>query len=363
MGWHDFFLQFCPACGPRLDLIAEYVPKNATEWFNLVTQVIGVLWILYQFNKLREDTEAKLQEYLKKHLEKKRANASAEREAMLKRLSSSGREGLIAWMRLIGARLTCAAYFIGRFIPFAARPSHERLALTLFAAGRRQKARDEFNDSGEELLRQAILYEDEARAKRIAAGNAYLFAGRLSAMVDDNEGARAAFKKMRDESDKNDLDAIEQITEQYLVMNSLIPAGEECSKLISLTKRLGVKRRLPAFYRLESRILMAQSSDVRARRSLDVAITIDKGAGNSLGVAESCAMLGDIHVSIGNRNAASRKLDAAIDNYVVVRQKLDALDNVPRHVETWLSRICLRIGKFMQMKAEQYRVPMQTLPT
>jgi hypothetical protein len=180
-GLRDFILHYCPTCETRIDALSHFNPNDWLGWVQLITSIIGVLWILYQFNKLREDAEAKLQEYLAKHLDKKRINAAAEREQMLSKLNAPRQSGLIAGSLYLTGQFWRGLYFARRFVPFADPPSHSNLALVWMAAGMDRKARDEFNELGEELLRQAKLYEEEAKAKRIAAGNAYLFAGRLSA--------------------------------------------------------------------------------------------------------------------------------------------------------------------------------------
>lgn len=369
MGWHDFLLELCPSCGPRLDQLYQFMPSNFNGWFALFGQGVGLLWVLYQFNKLREDTEAKLQEYLEKHLEGKRKRAVEERDRVLKRIASPKRTGIGAGLRYFGAQVQCFGYTIGRFIPFVGKPSHERLADILLSARDDRSAAEEFLQHAEELLKQAKLYDEESKAKKIAAGNAYMFSGRLAAIAGNGQAARDAFQKTLDESDKNDLDAREQITMQYLETQDLILASEHCGRLINLAKRLGDKR-LPQYHRLQAKIFLAQASARRAFTAMRDALRIDEEQENSAGLARDHEGLGDVQASRSYRKAAesSYKKSAAMyvdigepENAAAVGRKLAAIANTKVFRETWRSIWLRRIGKFMQAKAEQYRVPEQRL--
>jgi hypothetical protein len=371
-GLREFILHYCPLCETRINSLTHFNPNDWLGWVQLITSIIGVLWILYQFNKLREDAEAKLQEYLAKHLDKKRINAAAEREQMLDKLTAPRQTGLAGWSLYPTGQLWRELYFARRFVPFVDPPSHRNLALVWMAAGMDRKARDEFNEFGEELLRQAKLYEEEAKAKRIAAGNAYIFAGRLSAMFQDNEGAREAFQNMLSETDRNDLDAREQIVEQYIHSNAVAAAFEACMALKRLAKKLGARNRLARAYRLEAKISVAQFFPGKARSALEESVRIEQADGNMLGLATTYEQIGDLHAHrpTPNRKAAQDNYKKARDHYDVagnanaasaVGGKLDAFNNLRPMQDTWLSRLLRRLAEAIQSAAERYRVPAGTL--
>src|SRR5262249_10535628 len=152
----------------------------------------------------------------------------------------------------------------------------------------------------------------ESKAKRIAAGNAYMFAGRLAAMTGDSQAARAAFQKTLDESDKNDLDAREQITLQYLETKELILASDHCGKLINLAKRLGEKIQLAQYYRLQAKIFLAQISARRAFSALKEAVRLDEEEECSAGLAKDYEGIGDVHISRRFRRAAKQSYARSI---------------------------------------------------
>jgi len=365
MGWRELILELCPSCGPRLDLLIQFLPTNFNGWFALFGQLVGILWVLYQFNKLREDTEAKLQEYLEKHLERKRKRAVEDRDRMLRRISAPKRSGFSASLGYLWAQLQCFGYAVGRFIPFIGKPTPERLAYILLSVRDDRRAAEEFSRHATELLKQAKLYDEESKAKKIAAGNAYIYSGRLSAMVGDAQAARDAFQKTLDESDKNDLDAREQITMQYLETKELILASDHCGRLINLAKRLG-DQRLAQYHRLQAKIFLAQASAQRAFTAMREALRLDEERENSAGLARDHEGLGDVQSSRSFRKAAEQSYTKAAalyqdsgeaENATLVRRKLASVTNIKVLQETWRSIWLRRLAEFMQAKAEQYRVP------
>jgi hypothetical protein len=365
MGWRDLIMELCPSCGPRLDLLIQFLPTDFNGWFALFGQLVGLLWVLYQFNKLREDTEAKLQEYLEKHLERKRKRAVEDRDRMLKRIASPKRSGIASELRYMSAQVQFFGHAVTRFIPFFGKPNPERLALILLSARDDRRAAEAFSRHAAELLKQAKLYDEESKAKKIAAGNAYIFSGRLSANTGDGQAARDAFQKTLDESDKNDLDAREQITMQYLETKDLILASDHCGRLINLAKRLGDKR-LPQYHRLQAKILLAQTSARRAFTAMREALRLDEEQENSAGLARDYEGLGDVQASRSYRKAAEQSYtkSAALyldsdeqDGATAVKRKLASVTKTHVLQETWRSIWLRRLAEFMQAKAEQYRVP------
>ena len=315
----------CPTCSPSLDglvtRIQQFNPSDWLVWVQLGTSIIGVVWILYQFNKLRVDNEKRLHEYLERHLEKKKRAHAEERTQTLARFdraqsSPPGR------LRVIAAKI--AAFFVKlwKYVPFVKPAPPISIAVLLVDAGNTDEAQRQFSARAAELLEQAKLYEEQAEAKRFEAGNAYIYAGRLAAAAGDGEAARLAIDHVLQDVDGSDLDARELASEIARKSGHLETARDECDKLYRIARRHGDRKRMARALRLKAAIHRTGGSPVLARRALEDSIKIEKADLNHVGAAVCFEHLGDL---FAEKQPPAKK--AARDNYLPAIERFEiALD-------------------------------------
>lgn len=369
MGWRETIRGFCDPCLNGIDQLSlkveQFNPSDILGWVQLVTSIIGVLWIVYQFNKLRADSEHALQEYLKRHLDKKRQSHQDERVRTLQRFDRAASLGPPNAFRLVLAKAAALLVRLRRYVPLTKPTPPVTLALLLADAGSSDEAQKQFSSWGSELLKQAKLYEEEAQAKRFEAGNAFIYAGKLATAVGDDEAAREALERVLKDIDPSDFDARELACENFRRLGHLEAAREEADKLYKVAKRHGNRKRMARACRLRAAIHLTGGSPVLARRALEEAIRIEKLDVNHLGLGETFERLGDLHAdrqppakkaARDNYGAAGERYKMADDTASVQRVaiKLEQLD--PQQLgETWLSAYCHRLSLMFTKLAERSR--------
>src|SRR5262249_12926186 len=154
----------------QINLIAtklkDFKPGDWTDWATLITSVIGVLWIIYQFNRLRRSAEKDLEDYLKRHLDEKLRDFKKDRARVLPMFDRVAQaSGLDAFAKRIVALCKRLIFALSRLLPWP-NPSEISHALVLYRAGSADRARKKFDIIGNKLLDLAIIYEKQAKVKR-----------------------------------------------------------------------------------------------------------------------------------------------------------------------------------------------------
>lgn len=375
-GWamelRDTLESVCASCAMRWDDIAikieTFNPLDWLGWVQLGTSIIGVLWILYQFNKFRTDNEKRLQEYLERHVEKKKRDHAQERIQTLARFDQA-QSTKPKKLRILLAKVAAFLVILWKYVPFAKPVPPAALAVLLVDADNSEEAQKQFSAWGAELLKQAKLFEEQAQAKRLEAGNVYIFAGRLAAASDDGDAARRAIEQVLQDVDGSDMDARELATEIARRSGHLDTARDECDRLYRIAKRHGDRQRMARAFRLKAAIHRTGGSPVLARRALEEGIKIDKADLNHAGVAVCFEQLGDLYAQ---KQPPAKK--AARDNYLPaierfeivqdpasidrIRRKLEQLEPTETQV-TISSRIVGSLGRWLTELSMRLRVPVQ----
>lgn len=357
----------CASCATRWDEIATKIqhfnPLDWLGWVQLGTSVIGVLWILYQFNKFRTDNEKRLQDYLERHVEKKKRDHARERVQTLAHFDQA-QSTKPKTFRVLLAKVAAFLVSLWKYIPFTKPVPPAALAVLLVDANNSEGAQTQFSEWGAELLKQAKLFEEQAKAKRLEAGNAYIFAGRLAAAADDEDAARVAVEQVLQGIDASDMDARELASELARKAGHLDAARDECDRLYRIAKRRGDRQRMARAFRLKAKIHRTGGSPVLARRALEESIKIEKADFNHAGAGVCFEQLGDLYAekqpaaknaARDNYKPAIERFDMAQDAVAVarLRVKLEALDPTPLqntlvstfvgHMAIWLTDLSLRL--------------------
>jgi tetratricopeptide (TPR) repeat protein len=361
--------ESCTPCVQQYDSImsrlTEFRPGDWIDWVQLATSVIGILWIIYQFNRLRRNAEKELEEYLERHLEQKLRDFRAERVKHLLILNGlhSGK-GLGALLDAVFAIAKRIIFAISRWIPIIPNANEVQYAFATLEAGSYDRAKSRFETYGTELLDLADKYEKQANIKRLEAANVFLYAGCVAATSKDEVASIVAFKKVLD-LDKNDIDAHERIGLEYLRIESLQAALYEFHAMKELAKE-DLAHKAEA-YRLSARVHKLQSQPVLARRELQHALDIETERKDPSNIGRTLEMLGDLYRTRHPRfqNAAISYYRQAIESYKAAGDFLSVsrieptiwdLTGDQKFFETFASRLLNRMSEGLRKLALKLRV-------
>ena len=352
--------------------IVEFNPTDWLAWVQLTTSIIGVIWIFYQFNKIREDTQKKAEDYFLRHWEHTRRNLAEERIGTLSRISGDGNLPIIQRIfRRVFANIKRAIIIALKIIPFRKQRSSLSAAMLLFYAGSKDKSAEKMTECAEDLLEQAKRYEDQAKVKRAQAANAYVFSGRVSALIGDTEATKEAFQAVLKGIDEADLDAHELIGEQYRDTGNMEAAMKEFQLLETHAQTLGDQARVARAHRLQGSVFMLQPAPVLARRALLKSQAIESVRKDDAGIAKTQELLGDLYAMkqppaltkakqhyTSSRQYYQSNLDT--QGAARVQQQIDRLDGKPLYDTTWGSRLLYKLGNAMTALSMRLRVPIHT---
>ncbi len=363
---------YCPPCLVQYDLIAEklreFKPSDWTDWASLITSVIGVFWILYQFNRLRRSAEQELDAYLERHLEQKLKDLKKERERVLPLFDEAHNASLLrTWANRSVAR--CIRLFLAflRWVPLVPHTSELQYAIVKFKSGSYAGAKKQFDATGRKLLDLAKKYEKQAQAKRLEAGNRYLYSGCAAASLGDQNGTIEAFKQALEVS-SDDADAHERIGCEYMKIGSLEFALKEFEELQKLAKNAEDRVREAKASRLKASVYKLLSRPVLAKRSLRRSLNIEAARNNQAKIGETLEMYGDLYRDQDPKDIsrAASFYNKAIEAYRIasdhgavarVEQSSWSLTNERRYFETFASRLLNRIAENLKTIAMRLRSP------
>jgi tetratricopeptide (TPR) repeat protein len=358
-------VDHCPPCAQQIDLIAtklkDFKPGDWTDWAQLITSVIGVLWIIYQFNRLRRSAEKDLEDYLKRHLDEKLRDFKRDRARVLPifdRVTQAS--GLDAFAGRIIALCKRLMFALLRLLPIVPNPSELSHALVLYRAGSTNRARKKFDIIANKLLDLAMIYEKQAKVKRCEAGDAFLYSGCAAASSGDTSGSLSAFKQVLDKVSNTDLDALELAGRQHLNANSFQQALGEFELLQQEAAKSEDRAREALAHRLKAQVHRGTSHPVLARNSLRQSLKIEKARNDQSGIGETLELLGDVYREQNLIPAARNHYQQAIqanrivpDHAAVVRiaQRVRDLTPNEEHYDTRMSRFLFWLSEGLRALA------------
>lgn len=361
--------ESCSPCLRQYDSvitrIGDFKPGDWIDWVQLVTSVIGILWILYQFNRLRRNAEKELEEYLERHLEQKIKDFQKERAKALPIFDELENRSRIS---KIFAFLERVVFAILKWFPLVPQISEQQRAFAMLKSGSYQGAKCCFEEYGNELLELATKYEGQASIKRHEAANVFLYAGCVAASSKDEATSISAFKKVLD-VDKADVDAHERIGLEYLRIDSL---GAALAEFHAMKDAAAEDRaRKAKAFRLSARVHKRQSKPGLAWKELQQALDIETERKDHAKIGETLEMLGDLYRDRHPRfqNAALQYYDRAIENYKIasdfssvskVERTIWGLTHKQKFLETFASRILNRTAEILKTIALKLRAPDHT---
>ena len=218
-----------------LGLLWGFDPHDWIAWVQLTGAVIGILWIGYQFNRLRARTEKEFEAWVRYHLQQKRKQLEAERKAFLALIHDHGAAGV--WWRsssAVLARTKLIFLFLFRVLLLRRRRRSIRHAMTLYRSGRVDDARQELEDIAADFADNFPNYEDLVETKRYETCSAFLYAGSVAV---EKQQARRSFDKVLELSKDTDVDARKLIARQYLDSGNRDAALKQYARIMRMARR------------------------------------------------------------------------------------------------------------------------------
>jgi hypothetical protein len=345
--------------------LRDFNPKDIVDWFQLIYIPAGLLWIGYQFNRLRGRSDKEFDKWVEAQAKKMRRNLAEERKEYLDWLHDHNSAPL--WMRAISATLAwlkLSFLFVLRILLLRRRTPTVRHAMTLWRAGFRGRAKKELEGLALDLESKLPTYIDLEEAKRFEARNAFLFAGRAAEEEGERTLSRAAFTKMLDLSKQRpqvpgDPDAHRLIAVQYLEANNTSDAKPHCDDVVNYAKSTSDELLEAEGYRLQARAAGIHTRD--AKRLLDESLRIVRARENSRGLAETQELMGDIYrPRRRNQSTAARLYTESRKNYRLAGDRVGE-DRVAGKInsllgnENWLSRQLDRLSAAIARLATRMR--------
>ena len=365
--------KLCSPCLRQYDLVitrlADFKPGDWIDWVQLITSVIGILWILYQFNRLRRNAEKELEEYLERHLEQEVRDFQKERANTLPIFDElKSRKGIGPLISRIFAFIERFLFAALKWIPLVPNASNLQYALAALRSGSYDGARRRFEAYGTDLLELAKKYEKQASVKRLEAGNFFLYSGCVATTLGDETASIADFKKVLDVK-SDDADARERIGREYMRIGSLQEALQEFQSMRDLASE-DPARKARAF-RLAANVHKLQSRPGLARKQLKQALEIEMLRNDPAKIGETLELFGDLFRDWDPRyqNAALSYYDRAMQQHRVagdytcmsnVERKVWSMTHDERYFETFASRLLNRIAEGLKTIALKLRVPDHT---
>lgn len=344
------------------ELFKHFNPKEWGDWLHLVYVAVGLLWIGYQFNRLRGRSAKAFDAWVEGQANRLRKNLQDERKQFLDRIRADA--ALPVWRRSILAALASlklAVLFFFRVLFLRRWRPSVRHAMTVWRAGWRDKARKELEQLAQSFERKLPTYVTLEEAKRLEAGNAFLFAGRAAEVEADS---RRMFDRMLRLSKDRDPDAHKLIARQYLQARNTQEASAHIVKLTKIADESANDRLKAEALRLEAEVLGLQTR--AARKKLLESLRMDQAQKNYKGLGEGQELLGDIYENRPHNWKAAvnwywqshQSYGLANDHHAqkFVQSKINKI--LGR--ETWVSWCLERFGMFMLRLATRTRAQPQT---
>jgi hypothetical protein len=344
------------------ELLLEFDPRKWVDWLQLISIPIGLFWIGYQFNRLRGRGAREFDKWVQEQTTKMRKNLAEERAGYLEQVHLDAHSSF--WPRtvlLIGARLKLAFLFILRLLLLRRWAPSVSYAMTLWRAGKRDKARTLLLGLAADLESKLPTYSELEDAKRLETRNAYLYAG-LAAM--GVEEATRSFNNVLRLSKDVDVEAHKRLARQILDGPRPVDALYHCNKLVELGTDTKDQLLLAEGYRMQAE---AHGIGTRiGRELLDNSLQLEVANKNYRGIARNHELIGDIYfVRRGRGKAAAKSYRLSLQNYDWGHDWISA-DRVEKRLdqllgeETFLSRLLDRAAIFIQQLATKMRAPPQT---
>jgi hypothetical protein len=363
MDWGFSLGSLCPWCSEHAVL---FDPRDWVAWFQIVAAIVAIVFAFYQFNKLRESSQKKLDDYAKRHLDSRRRELGKERTETLALIESDQfLSPFRRWFRRFGSN--CKRLYRG-VIGWLPIEQEDQLAeaMLLFNGGAKERAAQCFKSLSSSLLDEVKVYEDQAKLKRVQSANALIYAGRVLALSGDVQGTRDAFQHVLDKIDEADLDAIELIGQQYRDTNNLEAALHQSKILERKAQEKGEQGWVARAYRLQASIHIREPRRNFARAALSRSRDIEALRSHDNGLGATQELFGDLYESSQppNKLRALQHFTSAqqycqTDGISVERlqKKIDRAQGKAVYRQTLGSRVLLWIGSSMIGASTKLRAP------
>ena len=354
-----------------LGLLWGFDPHDWIAWVQLTGAVLGILWIAFQFNRLRARTEKEFEAWVRHHLQQKRKQLEAERKAFLTLIHDHAAAGI--WWRsssAVLARTKLIVLFLFRVLLLRRRRPSIRHAMTLYRAGRIDDAREELEDIAADFAENFPNYDELVETKRYETCSAFLYAGSVAV---EKQHARKSFDRVLELSKDTDVDARKLIARQYLESGNRDAALKQYARIISHGEKVEDKAMQAEGCRLQAKVHLLEKRSGRALRTLQKGLGLERARTTAYrGIAETQEMLGDLFVqSERTKKAAEDAYVESRDNYTFDGDTASA-DRVQKQLNTlrgeetrmsraleWTGLRVERLAQFTLTLAKQMRVPPQ----